>query len=110
MMAQLLPFFIGRFLGSLADQFLLFAVPLMIFKTTGSIAWSGVAFSLEWLPRILSFPIAGAVVDRFGSKPVYLSADIIRLTGCGFAFFGLVSIPKYDYAILIALAVINGFL
>jgi MFS family permease len=57
-------FFYSLFLSRLADQIILFLVPLVIFQPTGSVAWSGAAFFLETLPRFLSFPICGALCDR----------------------------------------------
>ena len=47
------------FLTVLADQILLFLVPLVIFQITGNVAWSGLAFFVETLPRYLTFPVAG---------------------------------------------------
>jgi Na+/melibiose symporter-like transporter len=109
MLRELFPFFCLRFFGSLANQFLQFAVPLMIYKTTGSVAWSGIAFFVEWLPRIFSFPLAGAAVDRFGPCPVYLVADAIRLFASVFAYLGIMVFPNQTHLILIGLAVVTGF-
>lgn len=39
-----LAFFISLFLSRLADQILLFLVPLVVFQTTQSASWAGVAF------------------------------------------------------------------
>jgi hypothetical protein len=44
-------FFHSLFIARLADQILLFLVPLVIFQSTGSVGWSSVAFFLETLPR-----------------------------------------------------------
>jgi MFS family permease len=59
-----LAFFGSLFLSRLADQILLFLVPLVVYKTTGSVAWSGAAFFVETLPRFLSFPFCGILCDR----------------------------------------------
>ncbi len=39
-----LAFFISLFLSRLADQILLFIVPLIVFQTTNSVSWAGLAF------------------------------------------------------------------
>mgnify|MGYP005991493049 CR=1 FL=1 len=56
-------FFSSLFLSRLADQIILFMVPLVIFQMTGSAALSGLAFFIETLPRFLAFPIAGVLCD-----------------------------------------------
>lgn len=58
-------FFGSRFAMSLADQFLLFVVPIMVFQFTQSIAWSSFAFALETLPRVMTYPLAGLISDRY---------------------------------------------
>ena len=56
-------FFSSLFFSRLADQIILFLVPLVIFQITGSGALSGLAFFIETLPRFLAFPIAGVLCD-----------------------------------------------
>jgi hypothetical protein len=49
----------------MADQILLFLVPLVIFQITGSVGWSGVAFKTTGLIVMLnnlSQPVAGLLV------------------------------------------------
>ncbi|MDQ1646464.1 MAG: hypothetical protein QOJ50_2648, partial [Cryptosporangiaceae bacterium] len=60
-MAQMLRFVAGRGLAALGDQFLLFAIPLLVLKTTGSASLAGVGFLVEWLPRVLFMPFAGVL-------------------------------------------------
>ena len=50
-------FFCSLFFARLADQILLFLVPLVVFQTTQKVSWSGIAFFLEALPRYLFFPV-----------------------------------------------------
>lgn len=57
-------FFCSLFLTRLADQVLLFLVPLLVFRLTGSAGWAGMAFFVETLPRYLAFPLCGALCDR----------------------------------------------
>ena len=86
-------FFYSLFLSRLADQILLFLVPLVIFQLTGSVAWSGAAFFLETLPRFLSFPICGALCDRMSPLRLLRVSQLYRAFVCfggmvGFAGFG----------------------
>ncbi|KPY36814.1 Uncharacterized protein ALO48_01023 [Pseudomonas syringae pv. rhaphiolepidis] len=60
-----LAFFISLFLSRLADQILLFIVPLVVFQTTDSASWAGLAFFVESLPRFLAFPLCGALCDKY---------------------------------------------
>jgi len=84
--ADLRPLLFSRAFASLADQLMLFAAPVIIYKTTESITLTGLAFTIEWLPRVCSLPIAGSLSDRFGSKRVYLVADGAR------SIFGLLAL------------------
>jgi MFS family permease len=108
-MPRLALFFVGRFFGALADEFLLFAIPVLIFRVTGDVAWLGAAFLIEWLPRLVSLPTAGAVVDRFGPRPVYLVADALRFIVTLGGFLLLDAAPGSSLSILLALAMLSGF-
>ncbi|MGL4505652.1 MAG: MFS transporter, partial [Aeromonas sobria] len=75
--------FLGsRMLSGLGDQILQFAVPLLVYRSTGSIALSGLAFFIEWLPRLISLPLAGVFADRVGGRRVYILADGLRAAAC----------------------------
>lgn len=71
-------FVASRFLGSLSDQFLLFAVPLAILKSTGSVKYSAMAFIIEWLPRVIFFPLAGFVADRIKPRHIFFGVELGR--------------------------------
>jgi MFS family permease len=100
--------FVGRFLGALGNQLLLVAVPLLVFKLTGSISLAGVAFAVEWLPRLVALPLAGSLVDRFGGRPVYLAADFARAFACGLAFAAVIAFPDQAYLTLVVLGAVVG--
>lgn len=70
-----LAFFISLFVSRLADQILLFIVPLIVFQTTNSVSWAGLAFFVESLPRYLAFPVCGALCDKY---PRYASCTSAR--------------------------------
>jgi len=75
-------FFSSLFLSRLADQILLFLVPLVVFQTTQSVAWSGMAFFVETLPRFLSFPVCGALCDRIAPLRLLRASQTLRATVC----------------------------
>ncbi len=73
----------GLLLALLAEQTVLFAVPLMIFQITGNVSYSGVAFALEWLPALLAYPFAGLLADRFGGRILFRYANTARALSLG---------------------------
>jgi len=83
-------FVVSRFLGTLSDQFLLFAVPLAIFQSTGSVMYSGLAFVIEWLPRIVFFPLGGFVADRMKPRQLFFGVELGRAAVLA-AAYGLIT-------------------
>lgn len=71
-------FLSSRFLSALADQIILFATPLVVYKLTNSLAYSGLAFAIEWIPRILALLFSGFLVDKIGARAVYIASDFSR--------------------------------
>ncbi len=102
-------FFISRFFAALGDQVLLFAVPLIIYAQTKSVALAGLAFFIEWLPRVLSLPVAGTLSDRFGGKVVYLTADIVRAIVGFSAFYLLLNFADNTFVVLSVMMAISAF-
>jgi MFS family permease len=86
-------FFCSLFFARLADQILLFLVPLVVFQTTQKVSWSGIAFFLEALPRYLFFPLFGALSDRFSPLKLMRISQTYRAVVCiagvaGYALWG----------------------
>ena len=77
-----LAFFISLFLSRLADQILLFIVPLVVFQTTNSASWAGLAFFVESLPRYLAFPVCGALCDKFSPVRILHISQVYRALAC----------------------------
>lgn len=75
-------FFASLFLARLADQILLFLVPLVVYQTTGKVSWSGLAFTAETLPRYLFFPILGALCDRISPLKLMRVSQLYRAVAC----------------------------
>lgn len=82
MRTDYLAFFFSLFLSRLADQILLFLVPLIVFQATGSASWAGLAFFVETLPRFLAFPFCGALCDRFSPIKVLHISQAYRAVSC----------------------------
>jgi MFS family permease len=80
-----LAFFISLFLSRLGDQVLLFLVPLLVFQSTNSASWAGLAFFVESLPRFLAFPVCGALCDRFSPIRILHLSQVCRAISCVFA-------------------------
>lgn len=86
-------FFYSLFVARLADQILLFLVPLVVFQTTRQVSWSGLAFFIETLPRYLVFPFFGALCDRIAPLRLMRISQAARALACfggvlGYALFG----------------------
>ncbi len=93
MRTDYLAFFVSLFLSRLADQILLFLVPLVVFQTTNDAAWTGLAFFVETLPRFIAFPVCGALCDKFAPIRLLHISQICRAAACAVAmtlygFFG----------------------
>ncbi|CEE92302.1 Major Facilitator Superfamily transporter [Xenorhabdus nematophila str. Anatoliense] len=71
-------FIFSRFLGTLCDQFLLFAVPLTILQVTGSLMFASLAFVIEWVPRLIFFPLSGFIADRVNPRSIFFNVEIGR--------------------------------
>ncbi|MFD4257676.1 MFS transporter [Streptomyces sp. NPDC058534] len=55
-----------------------YGIPLLVLATTDSAALTGLAFALEWIPRLGAFAFAGALVDRHGTTAVLRYASVAR--------------------------------
>jgi MFS family permease len=102
-------FLVSRVFSSLADQLLVFAIPLIVYSSTHSVALSGFAMFAEWLPRVLSLPIAGSMSDRFGGWRVYGVADFVRATACVSALAVALLVPASQFPVIAILAAICAF-
>ncbi|MER6500176.1 MFS transporter [Streptomyces sp. NPDC001455] len=55
-----------------------YGIPLLVLATTNSAALTGLAFALEWIPRLAAFAVAGAMVDRYGAIRIFRLASAAR--------------------------------
>ncbi|WP_199856736.1 MFS transporter [Nocardia suismassiliense] len=68
----------GVLLGLVAEQVVLFAVPLLIFHDTKQVSTLGFAFALEWLPALIAYPFAGMLADRDGGARLFTRVATMR--------------------------------
>jgi MFS family permease len=102
-------FLASRAASTTGDQLLQFAVPLIVFRSTGSVSMSGLAFLCEWLPRLISLPLAGLLSDRIGGGPVYITADAVRAAACMLAALALAHCPSHSFTITALLMALCAF-
>jgi MFS family permease len=87
-------FYGSLLLSRLADQVLLFLVPLVVYQQTGSASWTGMAFFVETLTRFVAFPICGVLSDRHAPMRLLRQSQALRALSCvvglaaGFALDG----------------------
>ncbi|MEU6110054.1 MFS transporter [Streptomyces albidoflavus] len=101
---QMARFVGGRGLAALGDQFLLFAIPLLAFKLTGSASQTGLIFLVEWLPRVLFLPVAGVFADRIRGYVLYIGSDVVRAVLGLTAFAVMLLVPDGKFVVLCVFA------
>ncbi|MFM9536939.1 MFS transporter [Streptomyces turgidiscabies] len=70
--------YLPRGMDAAAFAMTTYGIPLLVLATTRSAALTGLAFALEWLPRLMAFALAGALVDRYGTTHVFRLASTAR--------------------------------
>lgn len=82
MRAHHLSFYSSLLLSRLADQVLLFLVPLVVYQQTGSASWTGIAFFIETLARFVAFPVCGVLSDRHPPLRLLRKSQALRALSC----------------------------
>lgn len=98
---------------ALATNVLMYAVPLLVLTTTGSASLTGVAFLMEWLPRLAAFTVGGPLVDRYRADRVFRAATAVRSLLLITAAAALALLPgsgTLTTAVVMAVGAISGFL
>ena len=75
-------FYGSLLLSRLADQVLLFLVPLVVYQQTGSASWTGIAFFVETLTRFVAFPVCGVLSDRHPPLRLLRQSQALRALSC----------------------------
>jgi len=71
-------FYIGQALSYLGDGLRTIAIPLLVFRLTGSAVSLGVTFALEITPFALFSLIGGSLADRLERRTIMLVCDGVR--------------------------------
>ncbi|MCG7210199.1 MULTISPECIES: MFS transporter [Streptomyces] len=97
---------------ALAFSMATYAMPLLVLAITGSSSLTGLAFALEWTPRIAAFVVAGKAVDRCGAAIVLFIASLARATVVAVAAVALLMLPRgtAETAVVLVLAAVTGTL
>jgi len=77
-------------LSGAANGVVTIAVPWLVLERTGSVASAGLVGAISALPGLLTAPVAGWAVDRFGRRRVSIVADL--LSAVSVAAFPLVAL------------------
>lgn len=105
--------YLMRATDALASTTVTYAIPLLVFVTTGSTALTGLAFLLEWTPRLSAFAFAGSLVDRFGAGRVFRFTNLVRATGVALTGAVLLILPGTGAAttgVVLAFGAVSGLL
>ena len=71
-------FWVGQTISNLGSSVTMFALPLLVFKLTGSALNLGISTATTFLPYLLFGLIIGAWVDRVNRKRLMIATDIGR--------------------------------
>ncbi|HEX6506184.1 MAG TPA: MFS transporter [Chloroflexota bacterium] len=82
-------FWAGQAISTLGTSFTVFAMPLLIFKLTGSALNLSVSMAVSYVPYLLFGLVVGAWVDRLDRKLVMMVSNIVLAASIG-------SVPVMD--------------
>ncbi|AEN10799.1 MULTISPECIES: MFS transporter [unclassified Streptomyces] len=105
--------YVMRAVDALASATAHYAVPLLVLVTTGSTALTGLAFVLEWMPRLGAFTFAGTLVDRWGAGRVFQVSNLVRtvvVAGAGVLLFVLPGAGTVTTGVVLAFGSVSGLL
>ncbi|MFJ7244495.1 MFS transporter [Kitasatospora sp. NPDC098652] len=74
----LLRCYVLRGADALAGSVITYAVPLLVLTLTHSVMWTGLAFLLEWMPRLSAVVLGGAMVERHSPQTAVLATSLAR--------------------------------
>lgn len=105
--------YLMRAADALASSTATYAIPLLVLVTTGSTALTGLAFLLEWAPRLAAFTFAGALVDRLGADCVFRASNSVRaclVLPTGAALLVLPAAGMVPTGVVLAFSAVSGLL
>src|SRR5258708_5921923 len=75
---ELWKFWLGQTISNLGTSFTQFALPLLVFKLTGSALNLAITTAATFLPYLLFGLVIGAWVDRMNRKKLMIATDVAR--------------------------------
>ncbi|MFP1799493.1 MFS transporter [Lonsdalea quercina] len=69
-------------LAFIADGLMVFLIPILVYAETQSLTYSGLAYALWWLPRIILTPLLGTGIDRWGVRTLSIASDSVKALSC----------------------------
>lgn len=97
-----------RAVGWMTDQLIQFLLPVLAYQATGELSWSGLVLAAQWVPRLLSLPVAGYLADRYPEQRIYRANDLVRV-GLGVVAAVLtVILESHAFAVVIVFALLAG--
>lgn len=95
-------FLAAELFSSISDQFKAYAVPLIIYTSTGNVTYTGLAVFLEWFPRLISSMLFGPICDKWAVKKVFLLCTLLRSIICLLGYFFLSDVVLLLIAALVS--------
>lgn len=90
----------GILFGLMAEQVVMFSIPLLIFQDTGQVSALGLAYAVEWLPCLLAYPFAGLLADRDGGIRLFSRANTARAVVIAGATLACLTLPSWTTPVL----------
>ncbi|MEU4113037.1 MFS transporter [Kitasatospora sp. NPDC028055] len=101
-------YFALRSIGWLVDNLLVFGIPLLCYRVTGGLTWSGLAVVLTWTPRLLSLAGAGYLVDRLSIRQIFLVSDAGRLALAAVCCLLILLRPSTAVPVVLVFGMLSG--
>ena len=98
----------ANLLGSTANSMAFVAIPWLILDITGSATSTGVIVGLSFLPVILMAPLAGVIIDWWGSRPVSVVSDVLSAASVALIPFAALTF-ELTPGVILAAAVLGAF-
>ncbi|MDH6578164.1 MFS transporter [Kitasatospora sp. MAP5-34] len=99
-------FAVGITVGLMAEQVVLFAVPLLIYQDSRRVSLLGLAYALEWAPYLIAYPLGGILADRDGGPRLFRVANVGRALVLGSSVVLCLGEPGWTIPVLM----VNGAL
>lgn len=74
---------LSQLVSGLGDALAMVAMPLLVYRMTGSAGLLGLIFVLQLVPRVLLAPLAGVLADRLDRRRLMIAGDLGRAVAVG---------------------------